>query len=111
MKAIGIYTTALCTAALVAACAPDAWKKDPSANSFLGQIEKDCYYERIGPVYVGVLIDSPGASQSDYFIDQTSRLHAGEITPENWTSAVTAFLDGRPSDAGVQCVLKHLRKP
>jgi len=110
MKAIGIRAGAVCSAVLIAACAPDAWKKDPAYNTFLNQIQNDCYYKRIGEVDVGGLLNNTGSNQGDYFIDQTSRLQAGQITPENWTSAVTAFLDGRSTDPGIECVLRHLPK-
>ena len=48
--------------------------------------------------------------QATYFIDETSRLYYGKITPENWTSAVTAFIQGKNDDPGVRCVLEQLKQ-
>ena len=100
----------LCSVVLVAACAPDAWKDNPAYDSFLAQVQKDCYYQRIGTTNVGDLLLNSGTMQGTYFMDITSRLYAGQITPQSWTSSITAFLEGRESDPGVQCVLKHLPK-
>ncbi len=109
-RSFGIRTVVLCGVALVAACAPDAWKSSPGDNSFLNQIEKDCYYQRIGDNEVGDLLNGNGGNQGNYFIDLTSRLQAGQITAADWTTGVTGFLDGRSSDPGIQCVLNHLPK-
>jgi hypothetical protein len=103
-------TTAIGFAALVAACAPDAWKPAPGYEGFLNQVQNACYYQRIGLVNVGDMLTNPGSSQAGYFIDETSRLYFGKITPDNWTSAVTAFMQGRTDDPGVRCVLEQLRQ-
>jgi hypothetical protein len=99
-----------CAGALLAACAPDAWKRDPATESFYGQVEKACYYQRIGTVNVGDLLNRPGSREGDYFLDMLSRLHAGKVPPDAWTSSVTSFLVGRPSDPGVKCVLDQYAK-
>ncbi|HSD52773.1 MAG TPA: hypothetical protein VLC47_01340 [Burkholderiales bacterium] len=101
---------AICTAVLLAACAPDAWKPSPGYDAFLNQVQNACYYQRIGLVNVGDMLTNPGSTQAGYFIDETSRLYLGKITPDNWTSAVTAFMQGRAGDPGVQCVLEQLRQ-
>ena len=110
MNVIRSGLAALCSVVLVAACAPDAWKSSPAYDSFLDQVQKDCYYQRIGTINVGDLLNNPGTMQATYFMDVTSRLYAGQITPQSWTSSITSFLEGRESDPGVQCVLKHLPK-
>lgn len=97
-------------AAALAACAPDAWKPAPGFDGFLTQVQNACYYQRIGMVNVGDMLNNPGNMQSIYFTDQTSRLYYGRISRDNWTSAVTAFIQGRASDPGVQCVLGELDK-
>ena len=96
--------------ATLAACAPDAWKPAPGYDGFLNQVQNACYYQRIGMVNVGDMLSNPGNMQSVYFMDETSRLYFGKISRENWTSAVTAFIQGRASDPGVQCVLDQLDK-
>jgi hypothetical protein len=102
--------SALDAALAVAACAPDAWKPAPGFDGFLTQVQNACYYQRIGMVNVGDMLSNPGNMQSVYFTDETSRLYFGKITRENWTSAVTAFIQGHASDPGVQCVLEQLDK-
>ena len=110
MRALVATAVALGGAALLAACAPDAWKASPGYDGFLDQVQKACYYQRIGVVNVGDMLTNPGNMQSTYFIDETSRLYAGKITRDSWTSAVTAFIQGRASDPGVRCVLEQLDK-
>lgn len=110
MKAFVATMAALGGATLLAACAPDAWKASPGYDGFLDQVQKACYYQRIGVVNVGDMLTNPGNMQSTYFIDQTSRLYHGKITRDSWTSAVTAFIQGRTSDPGVQCVLEQFDK-
>jgi len=110
MNVIRSGLATLCSVVLVAACAPDAWKSNPAYDSFLDQIQKECYYQRIGTTNVGDLLTNPGTMQATSFMDLTSRLYAGEITPQSWTSSMVAFFEGRESDPGVQCVLKHLPK-
>jgi hypothetical protein len=101
---------ALSTTVALAACAPDAWKPAPGFDGFLTQVQNACYYRPIGIVNVGDMLTNPGNMQSTYFIDQTSRLYFGKITRSEWTSGVTAFIQGRASDPGVQCVLDQLDK-
>jgi hypothetical protein len=101
---------AVAITATLAACAPDAWKPAPGFDGFLNQVQNACYYQRIGLINVGDMLTNPGNMQAGYFIDETSRLYYGKITRENWTSAVTAFIQGRASDPGVQCVLSQLDK-
>jgi hypothetical protein len=110
MRALAATTAAWCGAALVAACAPDAWKPAPGYDGFLNQVQNACYYQRIGLVNVGDMLTNPGSTQAGYFIDETSRLYYDKITPDNWTSAVTAFMQGRSDDPGVRCVLDQLRQ-
>lgn len=110
MKVPASLPAALCAAVLVTACAPDAWKPAPGYDGFLNQVQNACYYQRIGLVNVGDMLTNPGSMQATYFVDETSRLYYGKITPENWTSAVTAFIQGRNDDPGVRCVLEQLRQ-
>jgi hypothetical protein len=109
MKARAVPWAAVVGAALVA-CAPDAWKPSAGFDGFLNQVQNACYYQRIGVVNVGDMLTNPGNMQSTYFIDQTSRLYYGKVTRSQWTSGVTAFIQGRDSDPGVQCVLEQLDK-
>lgn len=110
MRHPALRAAAVAAAATLAACAPDAWKPAPGFDGFLNQVQNACYYQRIGLVNVGDMLINPGNMQAGYFIDETSRLYYGKITRDSWTSAVTAFIQGRASDPGVQCVLEQLDK-
>jgi hypothetical protein len=110
MRHPALRAVAVAAAATLAACAPDAWKPSPGFDGFLNQVQNACYYQRIGLINVGDMLTNPGNMQSGYFIDQTSRLYFGKITRDSWTSGVTAFIQGRASDPGVQCVLGQLDK-
>jgi hypothetical protein len=110
MTVSALRTPALLATLAIAACAPDAWKPAPGYDGFLTQVQNACYYQRIGMANVGDIVTNPGNMNSIYFIDQTSRLYFGKITRDSWTSGVTAFLQGRADDPGVQCVLQQLDK-
>lgn len=97
-------------AMLLAACAPDAFRRDPEFEAWLREIRTACDRERIGQTRVGHLLGSTGSREGGHFLNQTSRLYAGLITPAQWTTNVTAFISGRASDPGVQCVLERLPK-
>jgi hypothetical protein len=71
-------------------------------------VRHECYFERIGTNRVGTLLGSAGSHEGNHFLNETSRLYAGQITPGEWTSRVLAFIGGRPSDPGVRCVLDRL---
>lgn len=100
--------TGVLLALALAACAPDSFRRKPEFEAWARDVRNECYFERIGVHAVGRLLGSSGARESITFLNDTSRLYAGRVTPEQWTSSVTAFLGGRPTDAGVRCVLDRL---
>lgn len=103
--------TIACAGLLLAACAPDAWRPSPQYNAFLTHLQRACAGQKIGPSSrVDNLIKRSDSSTGSYFVDQTSRLYAGKISPESWATGVSAFLNGWPSDPGVQCTLRETNK-
>jgi hypothetical protein len=97
----------------IAACAPDAVRPNSAFDAWLDGVKQACGYQTIGSYQVGSLLSLMAAGSSDadnavYFLDQTSRLYAGRIDAAQWTQGVTAFLNGRPGDPGVSCVLARL---
>jgi hypothetical protein len=94
--------------ALLAGCAPDAFRRDPAFEAWLREVRTACQDARIGTTTVGRLLGSTGSEQGNQFLNQTSRLYAGLITPAQWTSGVTAFGSGGARDPGLQCVLERL---
>jgi hypothetical protein len=110
VKVLAMQSTAIFGAALVAACATDAWKPAPGYDGFLNQVQHACYAQRIGMIKVGDLVAGPGGMVATRFVDETSRLYFGKITPDSWTSSVTTLLQGRAGDPGVRCVLEQLQQ-
>jgi len=110
VRAAICWSTAALGVALLAGCAPDAFRRDPAFENWIQDVDTACRRARIGPVSIGDLLGNTGSREGAYFLNQTSRLYSGQITPPQWTSGVTAFISGRPSDPGVKCVLDQLPK-
>lgn len=91
--------------ALLAACAPDAWKPDQPYQQFLNSVQNLCYYKSISSTNVGFLLQPSGSDNQAYFLDVTSRLYAGQISTQDWTMMVTSQLQANATDPGVQCLL------
>jgi hypothetical protein len=104
------YATAAIALVLLAGCAPDAFRRDPAFEAWISEVRKECYRERIGTDTVGNLLGHSGSREGNHFLNQTSRLYAGLLTPEQWTSGVLALLSGSASDPGMRCVLDQLPK-
>jgi hypothetical protein len=101
-------TIAAIALALLAGCAPDAFRRKPEFEDWVRGVRTECYQARIGTTTVGNLLVGSGSREGAHFFNQLSRLYAGILTPEQWTSGVTPFLGGRASDPGVKCVLDQL---
>lgn len=94
-------------AVLLAACAPDAIIPSRPYNDFLSQLTESCRGEAIGPYTVDQLARRTHSKHGNYFMDQTSRLYFGRINAQDWTAAVTGFLNAWPQDPGIACVLRE----
>ena len=101
---------ALCGAAVLAACAPDAWRAGNDYDAFLNKVSEACYYDAFGATNVGTLLQPGGSGPQIYFIDETSRLYYGKITKQNWLLAITSQFQVNESDKGVKCILAELDK-
>ena len=89
---------------LLSGCAPDAWKPDRAFDARLAELGEACEGKTIG--YERVENLARGRTKAAiFFVDQTSRLYEGRITPDGWTTGVTAFMNGWRDDPGVRCVL------
>ncbi|MDX1374101.1 MAG: hypothetical protein R3357_00985 [Burkholderiales bacterium] len=97
---------ALAFAALLAACAPDAFIPSKPYDAFLGRLAKSCRGQAIGPYTVDQLARNTQSKHGNYFMDQTSRLYHGAISAQDWTTQVTGFLHGWAKDPGVACVIR-----
>jgi len=96
-----------CASLLLGACAPDAIIPSKPYNAFLTQLGEACRGEAIGPYTVDQLARRTHSKHGNYFMDQTSRLYFGKINAQDWTAAITGFLNAWPQDPGIACVLRE----
>lgn len=89
-------------------CAPDAVRNSSPFDAWVNQLKTQCQFQRIGTAEVGQLLGAYNQLPNDYFLDVTSRLYFGRVSPDQWTNTVTALSNGRASDPGVQCILSRL---
>lgn len=101
---------AVCGGVLLSACAPDAWKSSDPFNNFLNQVSAECYYDALSSTTVGELLQPGGSDNASYFLDVTSRLYFGKITPQDWTLQVTSQLQANATDRGIKCLLNVYQK-
>ncbi len=104
---------AVVLALALAGCASDG---DPNSSdqpfdAWVSKVNDECTYNMIGSEQVGWLLDNVASSQGTYFLDQMQRLFDGNISPGSFASDVSAFLNGRNSDGGIQCILARLPAP
>ena len=95
---------------VLSACAPDAFRSDNPYEAFLNRVQTACYYEPISSTTIGNLLQAGGSTNASYFLDETSRLYNGRITPQNWTLAITSQLQANPTDRGITCLLNEYQK-
>jgi len=110
MQMIKAGLVAVCGSVLLTACAPDAWKNNQPFDVFLTRVQNACYYDPIGTYQVGDLLNANASDTASYFMDVTSRLYFGKMTPSTWTTMTTSQMQGNPTDRGVTCVLKEYEK-
>ena len=102
---------ALATATLLAGCAPDSFKPAPGYDGFLDRIGQVCYPDTIGPTLVREWAkgNAPDPSGSEGFLDATSKLYYGRMTPSAYRQFVTAFTDnGRATNKAIDCIIANL---
>ena len=107
---------ATATAAVLAACAPDAWQnyKATGFNAFLDTVGNQCQ-----PLWIGQQqlqqIDSQYAtgwqSNFDVFLDNTSRLYYNRMSPADYRVAVQSIAltttDSR-TNRSIDCIIAKL---
>jgi hypothetical protein len=101
---------AVCGGVLLSACAPDAWKSSDPFNNFLNEVQAECYYDPLSSTTVGELLEPSASDNASFFLDVTSRLYFGKITPQDWTLQVTGQLQANATDRGIKCLLNVYEK-
>jgi len=103
----GFRVAVLACAAPLAACAPDAIIPSQPYDAFLARVGEACRGKPIGPYTVDQLARRSQSKAGNFFMDQTSRLYFGRLSPRDWTTQVSGFLRGWPEDPGIDCVLRE----
>jgi hypothetical protein len=98
------------TAALLASCAPDEFKPSPGYDGFLDLIGQVCYPDTINGVLVRELAKGyASASAAAGFLDWTSDLYYGKLSPENYRKNILAFSSGgTATNKAIDCIIANL---
>ncbi|HVN34448.1 MAG TPA: hypothetical protein VMU96_04225 [Casimicrobiaceae bacterium] len=104
---------ALAFLATASACAPDSVTNVQATgyNAFLNTIASSCSPLMIGDANVGEWIQNGGANDFNYsyFLDMTSKLYYGNISPAAYRDGVTGFLGpSSRNDASFACIFRNL---
>lgn len=96
-----LVAIALVTA--LSGCAPGAWNDQSDSDVFLDAIENACP-QRIGGFEISTL-ENNNAS----FLDATTKLYYGTMTPAGYRELVTAFSDSTvETNQAIDCIIAHL---
>ena len=102
------------SALLAAGCAPDDMvnRKATGFDAFTHQIATRCNPLMLGSHNIGQeLLYSRGVGDDsyDYFLDITSRLYYGQISPASYQGAVLGFFGaGDDTSRGIACIIANL---
>ena len=93
-------------ALLLAACggnvmAPDPIVEDSGADAFLTRIASECGNKSIGNNQLNWLINE---SDDAYFVDETTKLYAGTVSPDQYRSDINGFYPTGANDAALDCI-------
>ena len=98
---------------IVSACAPDSTQnyKATGFNAYLNTIGTNCKPLMIGIYNVSEWLLYQGSNDPNYsyFLDQTSRLYYGTISPDLYQSSITGFFGPSSTNAGsFACIFRNL---
>ncbi len=95
-------------------CAPDAWNNVQATgfNAFLNRIATECAPLHAGQFVVTPNFQDPSYDQDtddiyDQWLDQTSRLYYGRISPQTYITNVGNLFDARSAQSA-QCTVTKL---
>lgn len=89
-------------AAVVAGCAPDSMDMRSGDNAFLYKLQDVCPFATVGTSQIQNLVNNAT------FIDLTSRLYYGRITPAQYRLGVSTNFMGADDAPAIECVLNNL---
>jgi len=110
--ASAIRAMATVAAMTLCSCAPDAVRNNAATgfNGYLDSLKTACPNLRIGTSDVGQWIQyGSGDNDYNYWLDMTSRLYYGRVSPAEYRSAVGAQLGASTSNAAAfDCMIGAL---
>ncbi|MCB2022330.1 MAG: hypothetical protein KDG44_16160 [Burkholderiaceae bacterium] len=86
-------------------CASDAWKPNPTYDTFLNKVDKNCGTMRIGEVTISQLMNPGSNLYSAYFVDMTSRFDLGRISTEDYVEGISTTFTTIRDTAGIRCIV------
>lgn len=104
---------ALALCAAVAACAPDAMNNRQATgyNAYLNTLATRCDPLMIGIYNVGEWLTNQGSNDPNYsyFLDMTSRLYYGTVSPTAYRDGITGFFgSSTTNEASFACIFRNL---
>jgi hypothetical protein len=88
--------------AALAGCAPDSMDMRSGDNAFLYKLQDVCPFATVGTSQIQNLVNNAT------FIDLTSRLYYGRITPAQYRLGVSTNFLGADNAPAIECVLNNL---
>jgi len=97
----------------VCGCAPDSVTNVQATgyNAYLNTIANDCNPLMLGDANVSEWIRNGGANDYNYayFIDMTSKLYYGNVSPDAYRSGITGFFGpSTRNEASFACIFRNL---
>lgn len=97
----------------VSGCAPDALNNRQATgfNGYLNTLAAGCRPLVIGSADVGVWLFNRGSNDPNYsyFLDMTSRLYYGTVSPDAYRNGLTGFLGPSSTNAqAFECIFANL---
>jgi hypothetical protein len=96
---------------LASGCAPDAMSNRQAGDFdvFLDRIARECRPLSIGRYQMSERIEHDAINDDYiYFLDQTSRLYYGTISPATYRTSIDAFFLGGSTSVAVDCIVSRL---
>jgi aminopeptidase-like protein len=72
------------------------------SNAFLDSIASNCGKQTIGAQQLNYLLNV--SSDDDYFIDEASKLSAGEISRQTFASDINSYYPAGDNQAALECI-------
>ncbi len=79
-----------------------------ASNAFLDQVAANCGKLKIGNQPIEFLLDVN--SNDVYFVDETSKLSAGQVDKSTYTNDINAFYPTDTNQAALDCILDQLNR-